>query len=52
MRRRSINKLLNSYFFFDSEEKAMAFIKAKRWRKYILTSNKDKTCWTLFHKTR
>lgn len=52
MRRKSLNKLISCYHFFDTEEEARAFIKAKRWRKYCLSSNLDGTCWTLYHKER
>lgn len=52
MRKRDINKELRSYYFFDTEREARAFIKAKRWRKYLLSSNQDGTCWTLYHKER
>lgn len=52
MRRKSLNKLISCYHFFDTEEEARAFIKAKRWRKYYLSSNLDGTCWTLYHKER
>ena len=46
------NKMLNSYHFFDTEEEAREHIKRKRWRKYVLSSNKEGTCWTLYHKER
>ena len=46
------NKMLNSYHFFNTEEEAKKYIKQRKWRKYLLTSNIDGTCWTLYHKER
>ena len=48
----SFNKLLSSYNHFGSEEEARAFVKAHRWRKYVISSNADGTCWTVYHKER
>lgn len=46
------NKMLNSYHFFNTEAEALEYIRRKRWRKYVLSSNADGTCWTLYHKER
>lgn len=45
-------KKLMSYHFFNSKEEALAYAKQNRWRKYVLSSNLDGTCWTLYHKER
>jgi len=45
-------KQLMSYHFFSTEAEALEYIKARRWRKYVLSSNTDGTCWTLYHKER
>ena len=49
-KREQYNRHLMSYKHFDTEEKAREFIKAHRLRKYVLSANMDKTCWTLYNK--
>lgn len=48
----SYNKMLNSYHFFGTKDDALAYIKAHRWKKYVLSSNESGTCWIVFHKER
>lgn len=48
----SYNKMLLSFHHFDTEAEARAYIKAKRWRKYVLSSNLEGTVWTVYHKER
>lgn len=46
----SYNKMLASYHFFDTEQEAREYIKAHRWRKYVISSNAAGDCWTVYHK--
>lgn len=48
----AINKMLNSYHFFSNVQEAKEFIAKHRWRKFVMSSNKDGTCWTVYHKER
>lgn len=50
MSRATINKELMSYHHFDTEQEARAWIKAHRWRKYVISSNLAGDCWTVYHK--
>lgn len=45
-------KQLMSYHFFNAEQEAREYIKARRWRKYTISSNESGTCWTVYHKER
>ena len=46
------NRYLMSFHFFASEAEALAYVKARRWRKYVLSSNEKGDCWTLYHNGR
>lgn len=52
MSRGATYKQLMSYHFFSTEAEALEYIKAHRWRKYVIGSNQDGTCWTVYHKER
>ena len=45
-------KQLMSYHFFSTEAEARAYIRARRWRKYTISSNAAGDCWTVYHKER
>ena len=45
-------KQLMSFHFFSTEADALAYIKARRWRKYVISSNLAGDCWTVYHKER
>lgn len=45
-------KQLMSYHFFSSEAEALEYIRARRWRKYVISGNLAGDCWTVYHKER
>lgn len=49
MTRDKYNRMLDLYHFFDTKQAAENYAKSRGWRKYIISSNLDGTCWTLAH---
>ena len=43
-------KQLMSYHFFSTEAEAREYIRSRRWRKYVISSNLSGDCWTVYHK--
>ena len=45
-----LNRQLACYRHFATEAEALSFAHGKKLKNYVLSSNQDGTCWTIYYK--